>query len=220
MKKYKLVIFDWDGTLMNSEGRIVDALQLAARECGLEVLPGHECKQIIGLALDKAVLTLYPHLEQDQEKLVTMCEAYTMNFLEQSDVQMIPFDGAEAMLLNLRQQGVKLAIATGKSRKGLNQVLGECGFEPYFDITRTPVESASKPDPLMLTQILEALNVAVEEAVMVGDTTFDMEMACNCGMDRIALSHGVHQMEVLAEYDPVACLDSLQELNMWLMQNI
>jgi phosphoglycolate phosphatase len=102
----------------------------------------------------------------------------------------------------------------------LDQVLGDCGFGVYFDMTRTPVESASKPDPLMLEQILAEFALSVDEVVMIGDTTFDMEMAQSIGMDRIALSHGVHQMELLAEYNPVAQLDSLQELNLWLMQHI
>lgn len=218
MKKYQLAIFDWDGTIMNSEGRIVDAIKMAARECGLQVLPDEVNKQIIGLSLEKAILGLYPDL--DEAQVVRMSEAYTKSFLEDSDVHMVPFDGAEALLLNLKQQGLKLAIATGKSRKGLNQVLEECGFGVYFDMTRTPVESASKPDPLMLQQILDELQVSVENAVMIGDTTFDMEMAQNIGMDRIALSHGVHQMHQLAEYNPVAQLDDLQQLNTWLMQNI
>jgi phosphoglycolate phosphatase len=203
---------------MNSEGRIVDAIKMAARECGLQVLPDEVNKQIIGLSLEKAILGLYPDL--DEAQVVRMSEAYTKSFLEDSDVHMVPFDGAEALLLNLKQQGLKLAIATGKSRKGLNQVLEECGFGVYFDMTRTPVESASKPDPLMLQQILDELQVSVENAVMIGDTTFDMEMAQNIGMDRIALSHGVHQMHQLAEYNPVAQLDDLQQLNAWLMQNI
>ncbi|MBF6058519.1 MULTISPECIES: HAD-IIIA family hydrolase [Thiomicrorhabdus] len=215
MKPYKLVIFDWDGTLMNSEARIVDSIQIAARECGLPILSYDESKQIIGLSLDKAILGLYPDLST--EKIVAMSEAYTKGFLEDSQVGMQPFDGAEALLFNLTQQGIKLAVATGKSRKGLDNVLKETGFGVYFDITRTPVESASKPDPLMLQQILTELNLKVQDAVMVGDTTFDMEMAQNIGMDCIALSHGVHQMEVLAEYAPVAQLDSLQELNLWLM---
>nr|WP_279576300.1 HAD-IA family hydrolase [Thiomicrorhabdus marina] len=218
VKKYQLAIFDWDGTIMNSEGRIVDAIKMAARECGLQVLPDEVNKQIIGLSLEKAILGLYPDL--DEAQVVRMSEAYTKSFLEDSDVHMVPFDGAEALLLNLKQQGLKLAIATGKSRKGLNQVLEECGFGVYFDMTRTPVESASKPDPLMLQQILDELQVSVENAVMIGDTTFDMEMAQNIGMDRIALSHGVHQMHQLAEYNPVAQLDDLQQLNAWLMQNI
>ena len=217
-KQYKAVIFDWDGTLMNSEARIVDAIQTAARECGLPVLPYDVSKQIIGLSLENAILGLYPDLELS--KVVMMSEAYTQCFLEESNVEMVPFDGAEALLLNLKQQGVKLAIATGKSRKGLTAVLAETGFGVYFDMTRTPVESASKPDPLMLTQILEEFHLTAEEAVMIGDTTYDMEMAQNINMDRVALSHGVHQTEVLNEFNPVTTLDSLNELNMWLMNHI
>lgn len=215
MKNYRLAIFDWDGTIMNSEARIVDAIKMAARECGLQVLPDDVNKQIIGLSLDKAILGLYPDLSH--EMVVKMAEAYTCSFLEDSDVCMMPFDGAEALLYGLRQSGFKLAIATGKSRKGLDQVLAECGFGVYFDMTRTPVESASKPDPLMLQQILEQLDVAVEDAVMIGDTTFDMEMAKNCGMDRVAISHGVHQMHQLEAFDPVAKVDTLDELMQFLM---
>ncbi len=218
VKKYKAVIFDWDGTLMDSEERIVDSIQVAARECGFPVLSDYDSKQIIGLSLEKAILGLYPNAEQSQ--VVAMAEAYTQYFLEDSKIPMQAFDGAESLLFNLKQYGLKLAIATGKSRKGLDQVLGECGFGVYFDMTRTPVESASKPDPLMLEQILAEFSLSVDEAVMIGDTTFDMEMAQNIGMDCIALSHGVHQMELLAEYNPVAQLGSLQELNVWLIQNV
>jgi len=216
--KYKAIIFDWDGTLMNSEARIVDAVQTAAKECGLPVLSYDESKQIIGLSLENAILGLYPNL--DQSKVVAMSEAYTQCFLEESNIEMVPFDGVEALLLNLKQQGIKLAIATGKSRKGLEAVLADTGFGIYFDMTRTPVESASKPDPLMLSQILQEFNLAADEAVMIGDTSFDMEMAQNIDMDRVALSHGVHQTEVLNTYNPVATLDSLSELNMWLMNHI
>ncbi|MEA1988665.1 MAG: HAD hydrolase-like protein, partial [Pseudomonadota bacterium] len=101
LKKYKAVIFDWDGTLMNSEARIVDAIQIAAKETGLPVLPYDESKQIIGLSLEKAILGLYPELEQSH--VVAMSEAYTQCFLEESTVDMVPFDGAEALLLNLKQ---------------------------------------------------------------------------------------------------------------------
>ncbi|VAW44331.1 Similar to phosphoglycolate phosphatase, clustered with ribosomal large subunit pseudouridine synthase C [hydrothermal vent metagenome] len=218
MKKYKAIIFDWDGTLMNSENRIVNSIQYAAKACGFPVLPHDESKQIIGLSLENAILGLYPNA--DQHQVVAMAEAYTQFFLEECDVLMEAFDGAEALLYNLSQSGVKLAIATGKSRKGLNQILKESGFGVYFDMTRTPVESASKPDPLMLEQILTEFNLSADEAVMIGDTTFDMEMAQNIGMDRVALSHGVHQMEVLSPYAPVAELDSLQALNAWLLPRL
>lgn len=217
-KKYKAVIFDWDGTLMNSEARIVDAIQIAAKETGLPVLSYDESKQIIGLSLENAILGLYPDLKQSE--VVAMSEAYSQCFLEESNIEMVPFDGAEALLLNLKQQGLKLAIATGKSRKGLNAVLDETGFGIYFDTTRTPVESASKPNPLMLTQILDELSIDASEAILIGDTTFDMEMALNIEMDRLALSHGVHQAEVLQAFNPEATLDSLNELNMWLMGHI
>ncbi len=218
MKVYKAVIFDWDGTLMNSERRIVNSIQQAARMCGLPVLPHSTSKQIIGLSLENAILELYPGVTPEQ--MVAMAEAYTQFFLEESTVPMEAFDGAEALLFNLKQQGVKLAVATGKSRKGLDRVLSESGFDVYFDTTRTPVESASKPNPLMLEQILEEFELTAEEAVMVGDTTFDMEMAQAIHMDRIALSHGVHQMEVLSPYEPVAELNSLHELNAWLLPRV
>lgn len=217
-KKYKAVIFDWDGTLMDSEARIVDAIQTAAKECGLPVLSYDDSKQIIGLSLENAILGLYPQLERSE--IVAMSEAYTQGFLEESEVEMVPFDGAEALLLNLKLQGVKVAIATGKSRKGLNAILSETGLGGYFDFTRTPVESASKPNPLMLTQILQEFGLDVSEAVMIGDTSFDMEMAQNIKMDRVALSHGVHQTEVLSQFDPVVTLDSLHELNGWLNGHI
>ncbi len=218
MKKYKAIIFDWDGTLMNSEARIVNSIQYAAKACGFPVLSHDESKQIIGLSLENAILGLYPNANHHQ--VVAMAEAYTQYFLEESEVAMVPFDGAEALLFNLSQSYVKLAVATGKSRKGLDRVLKESGFGVYFDMTRTPVESASKPNPLMLEQILVEFDLSVDDAVMVGDTTFDMEMAQNIGMDRIALSHGVHQMDVLSPYQPVAELNSLQELNAWLLPRI
>ncbi len=129
---------------------------------------------------------------------------------------MLPFDGAEALLQFLHGEGVKVAIATGKSRKGLDQVLDEVGFEPYFHFTRTPVESESKPSPLMLQQILDEFDLAPEQAVMVGDTEFDMQMAQTIDMDRIALSHGVHELERLQGFDPVASFDDLMSMQAWL----
>ncbi len=218
MKQYQCVIFDWDGTLMDSEARIVASIQEAARRCDFPVLSDHESKQIIGLSLEKAILGLYPQatLQQVQQ----MSRAYSQDFLEESEVKMEIFDGAEELLVTLQGTGVKLAIATGKSRRGLDQILAEYSFESYFDMTRTPIESASKPDPLMLKQILGAFDLEVHQAVMVGDTEFDMAMAQAIQMDRIALSHGVHEMERLQRYDPVACFDSLIEMQGWLVPRL
>lgn len=217
-KRYQLVIFDWDGTLMNSEARIVASIQTAAERCGLPVLSDEASKRIIGLSLDKAILGLYP--DADEAKVADMANAYSQCFLEESQVEMVPFDGAESLLLGLRMAGVKTAIATGKSRRGLDQVLSECGFGVYFDMTRTPVESASKPDPLMLEQILAEMGVAVEDALMVGDTTFDLQMAQNINMDRVAMSYGVHDQHELEAHSPLAHFDSLQALHSWLTPRI
>lgn len=218
MKQYQCVIFDWDGTLMNSEARIVASIQEAARRCGFPVLSDHESKQIIGLSLDNAILGLYP--DATAQQIQQMASAYSQHFLEESAVQMETFEGAETLLKALQKAPVKVAIATGKSRRGLDQILAEFRFEPFFDMTRTPVESASKPDPLMLAQILDAFNLEPHQAVMIGDTEFDMEMAQNINMDRIALSHGVHEMTRLQKYDPVGCFDSLIEMQEWLMPRL
>lgn len=216
--RYDLVIFDWDGTLMNSEARIVSSIQYAANACGLPVLPYDVSKQIIGLSLDKAITALYPDLPPGL--VVDVSKQYTQHFLEESQVPMQPYVGAEAMLQGLSVGGVRLAVATGKSRQGLDAVLKQTGYAPYFDITRTPVESASKPDPLMLQQILDELAVDVTRALMVGDTTFDMLMAQNIGMDRVALSHGVHDLHQLMPFDPVATFDDLIALHDWLLTEV
>lgn len=212
--KYQCVIFDWDGTLMDSEARIVASIQYAAKHAGFPVLSYDVSKSIIGLSLEKAILTLYP--DADEVGMQAVAEGYTEYFLNHADVDMKPFDGAVELLEQLRQSGVKTAIATGKSRRGLNQVLSELGFESYFDITRTPVEAESKPSPLMLQQILDELGLSAKQAVMVGDTEFDMQMAKNIDMDMIALSHGVHDLDVLKAYNPVSCFDDLSSMAVWL----
>ncbi|MGC9386597.1 MAG: HAD family hydrolase, partial [Hydrogenovibrio sp.] len=205
---------DWDGTLMNSEARIVSSIQTAAERVGFPVLPYDVSKQIIGLSLEKAILSLYP--DADAAGIEAMAKGYTDCFLAESGVPMQPFAGAESLLQYLQATEVKVAIATGKSRKGLDQVLDEVGFGEYFHFTRTPVESESKPSPLMLQQILAEFELTPEQAVMVGDTEFDMQMAQAIEMDRIALSHGVHELARLQAFDPVASFDDLVSLQAWL----
>lgn len=217
-KKYKCVIFDWDGTLMNSEARIVDSIQACAKAVGYPVLSYDESKEIIGLSIDKAVEFLYPQVDKDT--LARMAVAYTKHFLEDSKVNMQPYPNVVELLASIKASGAKIAIATGKSRKGLNQVLSEVEFADYFDMTRTPVESESKPSPLMLKQILEKFELSADEAIMVGDTSFDMEMAQNINMDKVALSHGVHELARLQKYNPVVCCDDLTELKDWLATRV
>ncbi len=213
-KKYQCVIFDWDGTLMDSEAKIVDAIQQAARKAGYPILPYDESKQIIGLSLEKAIEFLYPSVTP--KAIQVMSAAYTQCFLIDSKVDMSPYPGVIELLEFIQQSGAKLAIATGKSRKGLEKVLASVSFDHYFDMTRTPQESESKPSPLMLQQILDEFGIDAEEAVMVGDTVFDMEMAQNINMDSVAMSHGVHELERLQQYNPVVSCDNLTELQTWL----
>lgn len=217
-KRYRLVIFDWDGTLMDSEQRIVAAIQQAAQETGLPVLDARACASIIGLSLTEAIRTLYP--DASPEQVSQLAEAYSRHFLEESTVPMQLFDGAEMLLQALKAHGVMLAIATGKSRHGLDRMLAESGLAGYFDITRTPMEAASKPDPLMLHQILEESGMPLAQSLMVGDTSFDMEMAQRIGMDRVAVSFGVHDAEVLDRYDPLAHFHSLDALRQWLLARV
>lgn len=200
---------------MDSTHRIVACVQYAAQQCQLPVLPFDVSKQIIGLSLDNAILGLYP--DASPGLVADMAEAYTRHFLEESQVAMQPYPGAVDILRDLKHSQFKLAVATGKSRKGLNAVLAQTGFGSYFDTTRTPVESASKPNPLMLMQILDELGVEVSRALMVGDTTFDMEMAQVINMDRVALSHGVHALTELERFNPVATFDDLAGLQAWLL---
>lgn len=212
---YKVIIFDWDGTLMNSEARIVNCVQQAARVNEMPVLPYEESKQIIGLSLDKAIETLYP--EADKALVDKMAQAYQQHFLHDSDVVMQAYEGALDLLTNLKEAGYYLAVATGKSRMGLEAVLDESGFREFFDITRTPVESASKPSPLMLQQILQHFDLKENQAVMVGDTTFDMQMAQAINMDRAALLHGVHSAEQMRPFNPNVELENLQQLQKWIL---
>jgi phosphoglycolate phosphatase len=213
-KKYKCIVFDWDGTLMNSEARIVDSIQCSARRLSLPVLSYDQSKEIIGLSIGKAVEALYPTI--DKKMVAEMSIAYTQHFIHDSTISMEPFSGAKKLLSLIKRTGAKASIATGKSRKGLNKALSEVDFAEYFDMTITPVESESKPSPLMLKKILNNFSLEVEDALMVGDSVFDMQMALNIGMDSVAISHGVHEIERLKEYNPVACVNNLLELETWL----
>lgn len=216
-KAYQCVIFDWDGTLMNSEARIVGAIQVAAERCGFPALSVFESKQVIGLSLENAMRALYP--QADAEQIQCISSAYSEHFLNESEEQMEIFAGALELLAALREAGIKVAIATGKSRRGLDQVLQEYSMGHLFDMTRTPHESASKPNPLMLNQILESFNLKAEQAIMVGDTEFDMEMAHRIQMDRVGLTHGVHDAERLQKFAPLALFDDLAGLQAWLLNN-
>ena len=207
-----LLIFDWDGTLVDSREEIVRALQAAIAELALPPRSDQECANIIGLGLAESVEALYPGLSSAQGE--AMAQSYSKHFLAQnqplSDNQYFP--GARQTLANLRERGHRLAVATGKSRRGLDRVLARGDAASWFVATRTADETASKPNPLMLGELLEETGVTASEAVMIGDTSYDMEMAQQLGMPRVAVSYGVHDRDRLAKYSPLAIIDEVEQL--------
>ncbi|WDZ50856.1 HAD-IA family hydrolase [Acinetobacter vivianii] len=207
----ELIIFDWDGTLFDSVGQIVASLQYAAQQFE-QPLTDEAAKSIIGLGLPEVMQILFPQVPHlHQELLQCYADHYVAN--SKADVW---FNGVAELLMDLKQQGLKLAVATGKSRKGLDRVLAQTNSHALFDITRAASETKSKPDPLMLQEILAEMDVAVERAIMVGDTSYDLEMAQNLSMPRIGVSYGVHSIETLQQYQPLTIAHNVQDLHGYL----
>ena len=206
----KLVIFDWDGTLMDSTGRIVACMQAAARDLSLEVLPDDAVRQIIGLGLPQAIATLYPALAASD--IGQMRARYAAHFVEAEREPNALFDGVEAMITDLRQRGTLLAVATGKSRQGLSRVWNSTGYGRWFHGSRCADESRSKPHPDMVHELLDELSVEPSAALVIGDTTHDLAMAANAGVDAIAVTWGAHDREQLAGAAPLALADRIDDL--------
>ena len=210
-QKIELIIVDWDGTLFDSVGQIVASLQYAA-QLFEQPLTDDAAKSIIGLGLPEVMQILFPqvpHLQQD------ILQCYADHYVANSKGDAW-FDGVAELLADLKQQGIKLAVATGKSRKGLDRVLTQTQSHDLFDITRAASETKSKPHPLMLEEILAEMQVSIDSAIMVGDTSYDLEMAQNLNMPRIGVSYGVHSIDTLQQYQPLAIVHNVQELHVYL----
>jgi phosphoglycolate phosphatase len=212
---YQLLIFDWDGTLVDSIGRIVEAMHRAADVASVPRCSDGAVRGIIGLELGVAIRALYPELEEPR-LIETIRRAYSEQYLALEAEPSQLFEGVRESLDAFRQQGYQLAVATGKGRKGLQRVLADKGWLDYFDITRCADETASKPDPLMLHEILAHCRVPPERALMVGDSTFDLLMARNAGMDAVAVGFGAQPLSVLLECSPCLAINQFNELRVWL----
>ena len=210
INKVSLVVFDWDGTVMDSIGRIVSSMQAAARNTNLLVPSDYDVKQIIGLSLDPAFNTLFPGVTTSQRQ--QLFEHYRDHYMYHDTTPSPLFDGVEQVLKQLKQQNVLLAVATGKARKGLQRMFAETGLAQYFDTSRCADEAQSKPHPDMLQQILLELDIKAEQAIMVGDTSHDMKMAQAIAMPRVGVTHGVHGRDVLSQFAPKAIIDTMPEL--------
>lgn len=208
-----LYIFDWDGTVCDSTGKIVSCMQTSAKELGLPILDDETIKNIIGLGLPEALSTLYPDLSPDAYPVLKAC--YSKHFLQTQETVNDLFPEALNVLHNLKDQGYRLSVATGKSRAGLDRVLGLVGLDTFFDDTITACETQSKPHPEMLSVLLQRFNCEAQNAVMVGDTEYDMAMAHVLGMPKIAVSYGAHAIERMHKYDPQLCIDNFCELTQW-----
>lgn len=206
----KLIIFDWDGTLSDSVARITQCIQLAADEHKLPCPSFDQAKEIIGLGLREAVRYLFP--SADASMVERFSASYSTYYRQQDSSPCAFFPGVLSSLQQLRDSGHLLAVATGKSRAGLNRVLQATELTDFFHGSRCADETRSKPHPLMLEELLRETGVMPQNAVMVGDTEFDMQMALNANMPRIAVSYGAHDSARLRQYDPIACLDDFSSI--------
>jgi len=215
--KYKAIIFDWDGTLVDSTARIVDAMQMAIVENAMPVLTDHAIQQIIGLGLPEALKVLWPNITDAQSLQMQKC--YVANFSHHSKISVDFFDQAHEIFEQLKQLGYVLAVATGKTRRGLDEMLDGMDVRDVFDITRCADETASKPSPIMLQQILNELKITHSQALMVGDTSFDLDMAKNINMDSIGMTHGAHESKILTASGAKALCHDLTDLLDWIKKN-
>lgn len=215
MSKYGLVIFDWDGTLMDSTRDITRAIQAASADLGLPVPDDARASWVIGLSLQQALEHAVPDLTQtDRERFL---DRYKAHYLAR-DAELRLFDGVIDMLESLEQRGVMLAVATGKSRVGLNRSLQASGLGRYFATTRCADETFSKPHPAMLHEIMDELGAQADSVVMVGDTSHDLNMAANANVHGLGVTYGAHPEDELRSHPHQEILSDLDSLHQWLIQ--
>ncbi len=209
ISELKLIIFDWDGTLMDSIDHIVNSMQGAIRDMQYEHKDVNAIRHIIGLGMHEAILALFPDCEQDER--LKFIESYRDYFFDKSNSSDF-YPGALDVINSLKTQDYLLAVATSKGRNGLERAFNNYDLQDMFHASRCADETQSKPHPQMLNELLEELQIKPQEAVMVGDTAYDMEMARNADVPRVACCYGVHSQEKLMAYEPVACMQSITEL--------
>ncbi|MCG6934171.1 MAG: HAD-IA family hydrolase [Gallionella sp.] len=215
-KRYDLIVFDWDGTVMDSTAVISGSIQAACRDLGLNVPDDETARHVIGLGLDQALRYAVPDMPDAMRP--DLVERYRHHFLAQD--QKIPlFAGARETIAELHGAGYQLGVATGKSRAGLDRALQATAMKGYFHATRTADQTLSKPNPAMLFELMDELAVSAERTLMVGDTTHDVQMALNAGVDAVAVGYGAHPPEQLQELNPVALVGDFAQLRSWFKAN-
>jgi phosphoglycolate phosphatase len=215
-KQFDLIVWDWDGTLANSTAMITDAIVKAAAQVGLPALSPEAATNIIGLGLRESIEALYGNIPIEQAQ--ALAKQYTANYYAgESEIPL--FDGAADTIKTLSKRGYKLAVATGKGRRGLNLALEHCGLGKYFHATRTVDECFSKPHPQMLDELMDQLVVLPERTLMIGDTGYDLQMAKNAGVQSVAVTYGAHSAEQLKQFDTLGQFANFRELSAWLLEH-
>lgn len=215
-KKFDLLVFDWDGTLMDSAGAIVSAIQASCCDLGLPVPSAERARHIIGLGLSAALSHLLPELKvENYERLI---ERYRQHYLSR-DGEIRLFGGAGETIQALHDAGFLLAVATGKSRAGLERAFQSTGLGKYFHASRCADECNSKPHPGMLLELMQELGAGAGKTLMIGDTTHDLQMAISAGVPSLAVAFGAHPREGLLALSPLGCVDNFEELRQWLSLN-
>ena len=211
----RLIVFDWDGTLVDSVAHIVRCLQSASRDAGLPEPDDAAARDVIGLGLAQTFARLFPE-GASRDQLERMATAYRDHYLAGGADVGAPFPGVGELLEDLRIQGFRLAVATGKSYAGLSRAFAQTGLGDFFETIRCADERLSKPDPLMLREVLAETGVQHTEALMVGDSVHDLDMARAASVGGIGVTSGAHDAARLRTCEPLACLAGVNDLRGWL----
>ena len=214
-KQYDLIVWDWDGTLADSAGMITNAIVKAAEQVGLPPLTPQAASSIIGLGLPEAIDALYKDISADQAK--ALATHYNINYFA-GESEILLFPGAADFIKTLNRRGFKLAVATGKSRRGLNLALEHTQLRRYFHATRTVDECFSKPHPQMLDELMDDLVVLPERTLMIGDTSYDLQMAKNAGVQAIGVTYGAQSSSQWKGLDPIQQFDDFASMSQWLLE--
>ena len=214
--RYSVVVFDWDGTLFDSAPGIASSIQEASREMGLRVPDRATASHVIGLGLEDSLRHAVPDLPAPRYR--DFVEIYRRHFLE-LEAEMRFFSGVPELLGELTAGGRTLAVATGKSRVGLERALDASGLRSHFTATRCGDETRPKPHPAMLIELIAELGADPHRVLMVGDTSHDLKMAHSAGVDSVAVAYGAHPVSVLRDHQPRACVASIEELREWLSRH-
>lgn len=215
-QRYDLIVFDWDGTLIDSTGLIAHCIRAAAEELALPVPSEQAAKHIIGLGLQDATAGLFPDLSHSER--LRFAERFRYHYVVR-DHEAPLYEGVREMLQDLRIDERFLAIATGKPRAGLNRALERTGLEPLFDFTRCADEGFPKPHPDMLERLMDFCGVTPDRVLMIGDTTHDIQLARNARVDVLAVEYGAHSPQLLKEHAPLASFSTVKDLHQWLTRH-